>query len=268
MKTILGRFWLPGVLSCLYILGFWLESHQQHVSSSAAKMLPVAPGFSDASLDVLTSTSSTKEKKLRFFAFLQPLVAVENQYITQQRAWLEALQPEHLTPQEQSLLQQLAVDYKVNVSSDLERYQELLLRVDTIPLELVLAQAANESSWGRSRFAREGNNLFGQWCFSPGCGLVPSRRTEGASHEVAKFVSVQQSVRAYLRNLNTFAAYQALRQLRAKLRRNDQVVNGLILAETLQNYSERGNAYVQELKSMMRVNQALVTQVVQMSHSE
>lgn len=265
MKTVLGRFWLPGVLSCLYILGFWLESHQQQVSSPVAKALPVAPGFSATHLDLLANTSSTKEKKQRFFALLQPLIAVENQYIEQQRAWLEALQPEQLSQQEQLLLQQLAVEYKVNASSDLERYQELLLRVDTIPLELVLAQAANESAWGRSRFAREGNNLFGQWCFSPGCGLIPARRPEGASYEVAKFVSVQQSVRAYLHNLNTFKAYKALRQLRAKLRQNDQEVSGIVLAEALERYSERGNAYVQDLQSMMRVNQALVAQVVQMT---
>lgn len=265
---ILGRFWLPGVLSCLYILGFWLESQKPQTLTHLVKALPVAPGYSPTNLNQLANASSTQEKKQRFFALLQPLIAAENRYIGEQRAWLEALQPEQLTSQEQVLLQQLAADYKVKASSDLQRYQALLLRVDTIPLELVLAQAANESAWGSSRFAREGNNLFGQWCFSPGCGLIPTRRAEGARHEVAKFVSVQQSVRAYLHNLNTFSAYKPLRLLRAKLRQNDQEVSGMVLAEALQRYSERGMAYVQDLQRMMRVNQPLVAQVVQMNHGE
>ena len=139
--------------------------------------------------------------------------------------------------------------------SQYELTKELIRRVDVIPTSLVLAQAANESAWGTSRFAREGNNIFGQWCFDEGCGLVPNRRGEDASHEVRAFASVEAAVRAYFRNLNTHPSYEDLRTLRASMRMQGLPLNSMVLARGLTRYSERGMDYVLELQDMIRINE-------------
>lgn len=141
------------------------------------------------------------------------------------------------------------------VLSQYELAKELVRRVDVIPTSLVLAQAANESAWGTSRFAREGNNIFGQWCFDEGCGLVPNRRGEDASHEVRAFASVEAAVRAYFRNLNTHPSYEDLRTLRASMRMQGLPLNSMVLARGLTRYSERGMDYVEELQDMIRINE-------------
>jgi len=133
-------------------------------------------------------------------------------------------------------------------------WHQLLKRVDTVPMKLVLSQAANESAWGTSRFARQANNLFGQWCFTKGCGIVPSRRNAGATHEVAAFTSPQLSVRSYMHNINTGRVYQDLRNIRAQQRAQGKTATALQLAEGLSKYSERGQAYVKEIKSMISYN--------------
>lgn len=140
------------------------------------------------------------------------------------------------------------------VLSHYEMVKELMRRVDVIPTSLVLAQAANESGWGTSRFAREGNNIFGQWCFDEGCGLVPNARGEDASHEVRAFASVDAAVRAYFRNLNTHPSYEDLRTLRASMRMQGLPLNSMVLARGLTRYSERGMDYVKELQDMIRIN--------------
>ena len=120
---------------------------------------------------------------------------------------------------------------------------------------MVLAQAANESAWGTSRFSLVANNLFGQWTFIPGQGIIPKDRPEGETYEVRKFSTVYDSVRSYLLNLNTHQAYQQLRQLRTASRVNGQNPKGLKLAEGLLRYSTRGEDYVKELQAMIRFNQ-------------
>lgn len=121
-----------------------------------------------------------------------------------------------------------------------------------------MIQAANESAWGQSRFAQQGNNLFGQWCFSEGCGLVPSQRGSDADHEVRTFDSINDSVASYLHNLNTSHAYADLRDIRADLRANNQPFDALMLAEGLSQYSTRGEEYVEEIQMMIRSNLALM----------
>jgi Bax protein len=128
------------------------------------------------------------------------------------------------------------------------------MRVDEIPPSLALAQAAIESAWGTSRFAVQGNNLFGQWCYKKGCGLVPLRRDSGSRHEVAKFSSVTQSVNAYMRNLNTHRAYSDLRANRAQLKATEQNVTGHLLAANLLDYSELREVYVEEIRAVIRIN--------------
>jgi Bax protein len=123
-----------------------------------------------------------------------------------------------------------------------------------VPPSLALSQAANESAWGTSRFARSGHNYFGQWCFTTGCGVVPRHRTAGKQHEVAVFASPAAAVASYLHNLNSHPAYQRLREIRLQQRQQHQVVSGLALAAGLEKYSERGEDYIRELRAMIRHN--------------
>jgi uncharacterized FlgJ-related protein len=130
----------------------------------------------------------------------------------------------------------------------------LLERVDIVPVSLALSQAAEESGWGTSRFAAEGNALFGQWTWG-GEGIKPEQqRAALGDHRIAAFESPLQSVMAYMHNLNTHPAYAELRAMRARLRREGQPIRGRKLAEALTKYSERGQAYVDSLHAIMSVN--------------
>lgn len=133
-------------------------------------------------------------------------------------------------------------------------FQNLLARVDLIPLSMVLAQAANESAWGNSRFAKNGNNLFGEWCFTKGCGITPLARPKNATYEVRAFPSMGASIQSYMNNLNTHRAYESFRQLRLKARENHQALKGEQLAMGLLAYSSRGQAYVKNIQSMILQN--------------
>ncbi len=130
---------------------------------------------------------------------------------------------------------------------------ELLRRVDAIPPSLALAQAVKESGWGTSRFAREGNALFGQRTWGND-GMVPIRRETGLKHRVKTFESLIEAVWAYAHNLNTHSAYAEFREQRAEIRRSRETLEGVRLAETLARYSERRAEYVAELRTIIRVN--------------
>lgn len=143
-----------------------------------------------------------------------------------------------------------ALSERYAVAGDIDR---LLTRVDAIPVSLALAQAAEESGWGTSRFAREGNALFGQWSFS-GIGLVPVDAAD-KGHRVRSFATLVDAVRAYAHNLNTHRAYAEFRRLRAALRAADgRALDGEALAGSLGHYSERRDAYVDSLRSIIRAN--------------
>ena len=132
---------------------------------------------------------------------------------------------------------------------------ELMLRVDAVPVSLALAQCAEESGWGTSRFAAEGNALFGQWSWG-GEGIKPLQQREGmGDYRIAAFETPLHSVMAYMKNLNTHNAYAGLRVRRAELRAKGERMSGFELAKTLDKYSERGAAYVESLHGIMRVNQ-------------
>ncbi|MFT7409757.1 MAG: Bax protein [Oleispira sp.] len=200
---------------------------------------------------------SVKEKKANFFTFLHPMIKKANADVLQQREQLVEIKTNllSLTDQEAEALAALAQTYKVSNEISLEQQlQELDVKINTIPASLVLAQAANESAWGTSRFAREGNNYFGQWCFSKGCGIVPNSRNSGANHEVADFDSPYDSVKSYIKNLNRHATYAPLRELRQQAIDNNQAVTGVVLAQGLIGYSERREEYVKEIQSMIRYN--------------
>jgi len=136
-----------------------------------------------------------------------------------------------------------------------------LLRVNTIPVELIQVQTANESGWGTSRFAVQGYNFFGLWCYETGCGFVPKKRAEGMTHEVAKFSTPAQGMYRYVRNLNRNRAYRQLRIKRLSLSQASPSLSfqhAMELTTTLGSYSERGQDYIDELQSMLRVNRSLL----------
>ena len=207
--------------------------------------------------------SDVKQKKTAFFDYMLPLVSAGNQLIIEQRADLEemAADVDQLSFFQQRNLLQLADRYGLDVGGvkseavdNQQMIDQLLLRIAPLPPSLVLAQAAIESAWGTSRFARQGNNLFGQWCYQKGCGLVPLRRSADSKHEVAKFDSVAAAVEAYLHNLNTHRAYKDLRVLRAELSTAESSANGHQLAQTLLYYSELRQVYVDEVQAVIRIN--------------
>jgi Bax protein len=220
-----------------------------------------------AALPDFAAIESVAERKQAFFTFLAPIVREANQDIRAERSRLRAIAEsaaEGSAPGwfDRRWLKNTSEKYEVPWDADapLAEIDRLLRRVDTVPLKLALVQAATESGWGRSRFALEANNLFGHWCYEKGCGVVPANRPPGARHEVAAFASVRQSVRRYLWNLNTHSAYEAVRAIRARLRASEQPVTAMALAEGLIRYSERREDYVEEIKTVIRINDALLDQ--------
>ncbi|MFD2229692.1 glucosaminidase domain-containing protein [Alkalimarinus sediminis] len=248
------------VLASSFILGTQVTTtHSERITPNTGsiklavkpKRLPTKP------LPDFSHIYNTQEKKQQFFSYLMPIVKQVNNEVLVERKNISTLsQKSSLTNRDKTYLNKLAKKYRVKTSLDnhAKFFQRLLIKVDQIPPSLVLAQAANESAWGTSRFAVEGNNLFGQWCFAKGCGLVPVRRDGDASHEVAKFSSVFHSVESYILNLNRHAQYSDLRAIRFRLRSNEQPINGIQLANGLLGYSERGQEYVNEIQSMIRFN--------------
>lgn len=197
-------------------------------------------------------------RKQAFFEYFAPLIHQANRSIQAKRKRLKTLiNRDSLSEQDQAWLKTQAKHYGLNDFTPNQPADQatLLKRIDTIPTSLALAQAANESAWGTSRFARKAHNFFGQWCYQPGCGLVPRQRSSGADHEVRAFDHPYESVKSYLHNLNSHSAYADLRRIRAQLRNANQPVTGVALAEGLLHYSERREAYVEELRSMIRYNE-------------
>ena len=200
-------------------------------------------------------------KKRAFLMTLLPMVLLANQAIEAERHEIEVLLARHeqqglLSPAERQRLQEMTDYYKLpgDPLADPRARAMLLHRVDILPPSLVLAQAATESGWGTSRFAREGNNLFGQRTFQAGNGIVPAQRPDGETHEVKRFGSLFESVRSYMRNLNTHSAYRELRDLRAQLRRSDRPLNGTRLADGLNAYSTRSSDYIADVRTIIRAN--------------
>ena len=214
---------------------------------------------------------NVKQKKRLFFLSLLPMVLTENAKVSLQRQKLEKLFAQYdtthqLSPHDQQWLKRLTKEYrfKHDPFSNENRRAQLLSRVDTIPAALVLAQAANESAYGTSRFAQQANNIFGEWTFTPGTGIVPKGRPEGETYEVKKFITLSQSIRSYINNLNTHSAYSDLRLAREAMRRNHQPLHAITLAEGLLNYSTRRSDYVAEIKTMIHYNQ--LSQLSHLSH--
>jgi Bax protein len=203
------------------------------------------------------------ERKAAFFGFLDPYIEEANADLLAKRRRLHGIQRLHrsgsLNCRDRRWIQQIAAEVGIEVADgelpSAAQLEAVDLRLDIIPPSLALAQAALESGWGTSRFAREGNNLFGMWCYVPGCGIVPKRRPAGATYEVTKYRSPRESFAAYIRNLNSNTAYASLWALRKDARMAGEPLQGLVLADGLYRYSEEGWLYIDKVKGVIRGNQ-------------
>lgn len=223
-----------------------------------ASLAPPPP----ATEPVAPPTDAVALRKSQFIEQMLPAIQANNAALHHQRSQLEALAARHargkrLRRHELTQLQQWGEAYRLELPDsgpDSEWFAALLQRLDIIPASLALAQSALESGWGQSRFALEGNNFFGQWCFSPGCGMVPAQRPAGAHYEVERFPSRDEAVRRYMLNLNSHPGYAELRAQRAALRAAGEPLSGRQLAEGLSRYAEIGADYVTQIRLVIRAN--------------
>lgn len=243
------------VMIVLILLVQRIANPNPEIVTVADKLKPITvfPDFA--------SIQDIQLKKQQFFDYIEAYIVAENDRVSALRKELASYRDVvdssiALSPQERERVLSLASKYRVESNQSEEKLivDELLLKVDVIPISLVLAQAANESAWGTSRFALEGNNIFGQWCYVEGCGIVPRRRPSGASHEVKRFDSIDHAVEAYFLNINSHPVYSYLREIRAQLRRQQEALNPMVLAYGLGRYSERGEHYVDEVQTIIEQN--------------
>ena len=193
---------------------------------------------------------NTKKRKEFFIQIVLPLIIKENNNIRLDRKTLfNIINKSNNTDAEKQWLNKKYKQYGVN-SKELST---LKIRMDEIPVSLAIAQAAKETGWGTSRFAQEGNALFGQWTWS-GEGLKPKDAEEGKGHKVMKFNVLQASVRAYQRNLNTHSTYRDFRKARAELRDLNKPLDSIELSKHLNKYAETGNQYVEVLQKIINQN--------------
>jgi Bax protein len=199
-----------------------------------------------------------KKQKRVFFNTLTPLIENERKNILKDREFvinyfnfkLLSLRYDGINTLK---LIKIKKYYKIK---NIYSYDEYLEKVDVIPTSIILAQAVLESGWGKSRFVRKANNIFGHWSYS-GHGLIPLRRDAKAKHRIKIFKSLQDAIKAYLRNINTHNAYKSLRLKRAKVRFTKKYIDGLDLYEEYINYSQIRQEYIKRLKKIIVQNNLL-----------
>lgn len=201
------------------------------------------------------------DSKLVFLQKVAPIVHKVNTEVMSERERLQSIirgleQDASLNTDELTWLQDRLKKYRVDGNTITAEFltSELLPKVDIIPVELALAQAANESAWGKSRFAREAQNLFGVWTYDESQGIVPKKRAKGAKHLVRKYESMEHSIRHYITLLNSHPAYQPLRTIRLEQRELGENPDGFAMAEGLIKYSAKGEQYVAIIRSMISKN--------------
>ena len=198
----------------------------------------------------LDNLQSVQLKKETFIKIVLPLIVAENEKILDDREKLKLLIEKKFTSDlEKQWLRQKLLEYKVKKGN----LDELFLRMDMIPVSIALAQAAKESGWGTSRFALEGNAIFGQWTWD-GQGIAPLRRDGDKNHKILKFPILRASVKAYKNNLNTHKSYSKFRTKRKQLRDKNKNITGLALTETLKNYAQTGSEYTRILNQIITQN--------------
>ena len=198
----------------------------------------------------LKTLGDTKTKRELFIKIVLPLILNENEKIIEDRKKLfKILGKNFNTVGERVWLKRRFREYKI-ADQDLAK---LKMRMDIIPVSIAIAQAANESGWGTSRFALEGNALFGQWTWSKK-GISPKNKDPDQSHKILQFQILKASVRAYKNNLNTHNAYQEFREARAKIRQEGKEIDGLDLTKYLKNYAAIGEKYVAIIENIININ--------------
>lgn len=202
---------------------------------------------------------SVDARKAMFFRVLAPLIAAENRKLREQREFLLHVFEEYSRIPDSgaiaSRVRNIARHFEVAGDLDLAATrQQLLRRVDIVPSALALAQAANESGWGRSRFALEANNLYGMWTWDKSQGIRPRERAEDARYFVRVFDNLRGSVGNYLHTINIGPAYREFRELRAAQRASGEALDAMKLAAGLTRYSARGEEYVDEIRAIIEYN--------------
>jgi Bax protein len=198
----------------------------------------------------------TKERKNYFFEYIYNITNKENKKILEERSFVKKLlssklSTKYFSSSEVKKLTKLKEKYRIKKLYDLKSYMK---KIDIIPPSMSLAQAAVESAWGRSRFTKKANNIFGHWTYNPKIGMIPKRRTAGSKHFIRIFNSLQDSMKAYMLNLNRHRAYSSFREKRYQARLKNRNPMGLELSQTMINYSGIGKKYLSILKSVIKKN--------------
>ena len=211
----------------------------------------------------LDEIQSVKLKKETFIKIVLPLVVAENERILDDKFKLKKITAKKdTTDQEKQWLRQKFLEYKVKKGN----VDELKNRIDIIPVSIALAQAAKESGWGTSRFALEGNAIFGQWTWN-GKGIEPLLKDKTKSHKILRFPILRASVKAYQNNLNTHKSYVKFREKRKTLREKKAKISGLELTKTLINYAETGSEYTKTLTKIIIQNRLADFETVRLENS-
>ena len=196
---------------------------------------------------------ATITKQIYFFDYLYPHIENANKTILEERNFILSIKDNKELDEESQEIQRLSqIAKKYSVLNPYD-FDKLLKKVDIIPPSMALAQAAVESGWGTSRFAKLGNNLFGHWTYGK-VGIVPLQRDPNAKHLIRIFDSFEESISAYMLNLNRTKAYYSFRNKRDQLRKQNKELSGLVLSQTMINYSQIKEKYLRILKSVIKKN--------------
>jgi Bax protein len=197
----------------------------------------------------LDSIRSTKKKKETFLKILLPLIVAENEKIKKDKKYLLKILKQNDKPENKKWVTKKYKEYKVSKRN----INELMEKMDIIPISIALAQAAKESGWGTSRFALEGNAIFGQWTWK-GDGIEPLEKSGDKNHKILKFPLLRASVKAYITNLNTHNGYKDFRKKRFELRKQNKALVGEELIDELDNYAQTGKEYTKVLRQIIEQN--------------
>lgn len=234
----------------------------ESAAESPSVSVEVTSGTTEKVEETVKRDSMLSGKKQEFITALLPYIEKENRRLIALRKRISVMFEKieagaASSASEQQQISKLANKYRVKGDPllDTAAREEMLRKIDIIPSSLALAQAANESAWGKSRFAQQANNLFGIWTYDQEKGLKPKRREEGKTHLVRIFDDFGESVRYYMYTLNSHPAYRELRQIRQQLRTSNRVIDGWKLAAGLEKYSAKGQAYIELIQSLIEQNE-------------
>ncbi|MCA6222017.1 protein bax [Photorhabdus antumapuensis] len=242
-----------------------LFSAFSHASTSTAKSIEYAHNGMQSNLPDLRKYPSGIPRKKAFLNVVVPVIDKHNQRIMQERKWLlEHQKAKRWSTQDIRFLQRICKNYNVSCSSSPKKvnWNKILSRVDIIPTHFVATQAATESGWGTSKLAQQNNNLFGMRCGN-NC-----KKTQGKIKGYSAYPTINDSVEAYMRNMNTHNAYESLRVSRAKQRNSQESLNTSKLIDNLEGYSQLGSTYNSYLHKVFNSNKGLITQAQEFAKND